>query len=231
MLVGVKLWAVGASDRQRRSRRHHPVRRRSWPGRCMTASPSSAAATPAGRRSRCGGRRNDIIAVIVGTILYLALGFAFHPLVIGLRVFGSLEHVGRTHGDQAADRARYPRPQGRRADRLPHLLSRPYRAHPRPPLRRDPGRRFARHGDARARDHRAGDARHDDPAGPCGDARLAPCAWSWSTCRSAPTRNRRSRPSRPPRACSRRPAAAPSSSKAAGAWPRPSRSWPSAACR
>ncbi len=36
-----------------------------------------------------GGRRNDIIALIVGTILYLALGFIFHPLVIGRSVFGS----------------------------------------------------------------------------------------------------------------------------------------------
>ena len=36
-----------------------------------------------------GGRRNDIIAIIVGTILYLALGFLFHPLVIGLPAFGT----------------------------------------------------------------------------------------------------------------------------------------------
>jgi len=35
-----------------------------------------------------GGRRNDVIAVVVGTILYLALGFVFHPLVIGVPVFG-----------------------------------------------------------------------------------------------------------------------------------------------
>jgi len=34
-----------------------------------------------------GGRRNDIIAVVVGTILYLALGFWFHPYVIGRSVF------------------------------------------------------------------------------------------------------------------------------------------------
>src|SRR5690348_17977837 len=26
-----------------------------------------------------GGRRNDVIAVVVGTVLYLALGFVFHP--------------------------------------------------------------------------------------------------------------------------------------------------------
>jgi uncharacterized membrane protein len=36
-----------------------------------------------------GGRRNDVIAVVVGTLLYLALGFWFHPYLIGLRVFGS----------------------------------------------------------------------------------------------------------------------------------------------
>jgi uncharacterized membrane protein len=36
-----------------------------------------------------GGRRNDIVAIIVGTILYLALGFVFHPIVIGLPAFGT----------------------------------------------------------------------------------------------------------------------------------------------
>jgi uncharacterized membrane protein len=35
-----------------------------------------------------GGRKNDIAAVIVGTILYIALGLVFHPLVVGLMVFG-----------------------------------------------------------------------------------------------------------------------------------------------
>jgi uncharacterized membrane protein len=34
-----------------------------------------------------GGWRNDIIAIVVGTILYLALGFVFHPLVIGVPAF------------------------------------------------------------------------------------------------------------------------------------------------
>jgi uncharacterized membrane protein len=36
-----------------------------------------------------GGVKNDIVAVIVGTILYLALGFVFHPIVIGLPAFGT----------------------------------------------------------------------------------------------------------------------------------------------
>jgi uncharacterized membrane protein len=35
-----------------------------------------------------GGRTNDIIAVVVGTLLYLALGFWFHPHVIGVPAFG-----------------------------------------------------------------------------------------------------------------------------------------------
>jgi uncharacterized membrane protein len=36
-----------------------------------------------------GGRKNDVIAIIVGTILYLALGLVFHPLVIGVPAFGT----------------------------------------------------------------------------------------------------------------------------------------------
>jgi uncharacterized membrane protein len=36
-----------------------------------------------------GGTRNDIIAIIVGTIVYLALGLVFHPIVIGLPAFGT----------------------------------------------------------------------------------------------------------------------------------------------
>src|SRR2546426_11473470 len=34
------------------------------------------------------GRRRDWIAIAVGTALYLALGFIFHPLVVGVPVFG-----------------------------------------------------------------------------------------------------------------------------------------------
>ena len=35
-----------------------------------------------------GGRRNDLIALAVGTVLYLFLGFIFHPIVVGVAVFG-----------------------------------------------------------------------------------------------------------------------------------------------
>jgi uncharacterized membrane protein len=36
-----------------------------------------------------GGVTNDLIAVAVGITAYLALGFAFHPVVIGVPVFGA----------------------------------------------------------------------------------------------------------------------------------------------
>src|SRR5262249_40747202 len=35
-----------------------------------------------------GGATNDLIAVVVGVIAYLALAFAFHPVVIGVPVVG-----------------------------------------------------------------------------------------------------------------------------------------------
>jgi uncharacterized membrane protein len=36
-----------------------------------------------------GGVANDVIAVVVGIIAYLALAFAFHPVVIGVPVIGT----------------------------------------------------------------------------------------------------------------------------------------------
>ena len=36
-----------------------------------------------------GGWGNDILAIVVGTLVYLALGLVFHPLVIGVPVFGT----------------------------------------------------------------------------------------------------------------------------------------------
>jgi uncharacterized membrane protein len=35
-----------------------------------------------------GGASNDVIAVVVGIVVYLALAFAFHPVVIGVPVIG-----------------------------------------------------------------------------------------------------------------------------------------------
>jgi uncharacterized membrane protein len=34
------------------------------------------------------GWTNDAIVVVIGIVIYLALGFAFHPIVIGMPVFG-----------------------------------------------------------------------------------------------------------------------------------------------
>jgi uncharacterized membrane protein len=39
-----------------------------------------------------GGWRNDTIAVVVGTILYLGLGFLFHPYVVGVPAFAAPGH-------------------------------------------------------------------------------------------------------------------------------------------
>ena len=36
-----------------------------------------------------GGATNDLIAIAVGVVAYLALAFAFHPAVIGVPVFGA----------------------------------------------------------------------------------------------------------------------------------------------
>jgi len=36
-----------------------------------------------------GGFSNDLIAIVVGIIVYLALAFAFHPVVLGIPVMGS----------------------------------------------------------------------------------------------------------------------------------------------
>ena len=42
----------------------------------------------AGTTSAPAGWTNDIIVVVVGIVIYLALGYAFHPMVIGVPVFG-----------------------------------------------------------------------------------------------------------------------------------------------
>jgi len=88
MLVGVKLWAVAhlisngdlgsiilfgsilawaVFDRV-------TLKRRTDPG----APPIPA-----------GGRRNDFLAIAVGTLIYFVLGWWFHPRVIGVPVFGA----------------------------------------------------------------------------------------------------------------------------------------------
>jgi len=46
-------------------------------------------ADPGAPEIPAGGTGNDIIAIVVGTILYLALGFLFHPYVVGLPAFSA----------------------------------------------------------------------------------------------------------------------------------------------
>jgi uncharacterized membrane protein len=43
----------------------------------------------AGARPPGGGLRNDVLAVLIGTILFGAFGYVFHPLWIGVPVFGT----------------------------------------------------------------------------------------------------------------------------------------------
>ena len=53
----------------------------------MPASPPSSAAISASTTAPAGWT-NDIIVVVIGIVVYLALGYAFHPMVIGVPVFG-----------------------------------------------------------------------------------------------------------------------------------------------
>jgi len=41
-----------------------------------------------GAISAPAGYTNDVIVVVLGIVIYLALGYAFHPMVIGVPVFG-----------------------------------------------------------------------------------------------------------------------------------------------
>jgi len=88
MLVGVKLWAVA-----------HLISNGDLGGIILFGAVLAWAvydrislkrrSDPGGPPIPLGGRRNDIAAIIVGTILYLALGLVFHPLVVGRAVFGN----------------------------------------------------------------------------------------------------------------------------------------------
>jgi uncharacterized membrane protein len=91
LLVGVKLWAVA-----------HLLSNGDLGGIILFASILAWAVfdrITLKRRTDPGappipvrGRRNDIIAIVVGTILYLALGLWFHPKIIGIPVFGTPAH-------------------------------------------------------------------------------------------------------------------------------------------
>jgi uncharacterized membrane protein len=87
MLVGVKTWAFA-----------HLCANGDLGGMILFASVLAWAAydrvtlkrrsDPGAPLIPAGGWRNDIVAVVVGTIVYLALGLVFHPVVIGVPAFG-----------------------------------------------------------------------------------------------------------------------------------------------
>jgi uncharacterized membrane protein len=88
MLAGVKLWAFG-----------HLLANGDLGGIVLFGSFLAWAvydrislkrrADPGGPPIPVGGIGNDLIAIVVGIIVYLALAFAFHPVVIGIPVMGS----------------------------------------------------------------------------------------------------------------------------------------------
>lgn len=41
-----------------------------------------------GTTTAAAGYLNDILVVVIGVVIYLALGYAFHPMVLGVPVFG-----------------------------------------------------------------------------------------------------------------------------------------------
>ena len=43
---------------------------------------------PGGPPIPAGGPAKDVMAVVIGTVIYLALGFLFHPYVVGVPAFG-----------------------------------------------------------------------------------------------------------------------------------------------
>ncbi len=87
MLVGVKLWALA-----------HLIANGDlgsiilfgsiilWAG--FDRATLKRRSDPGGPPIPVGGVRNDVLAVAIGTLLYLALGFWFHPDVIGVPLFG-----------------------------------------------------------------------------------------------------------------------------------------------
>ena len=88
MLAGVKLWAFG-----------HLLANGDLGGIILFGSFLAWAvfdrislkrrADPGGPPIPVGGISNDLIAVAVGVVAYLALAFAFHPVVIGVPVMGN----------------------------------------------------------------------------------------------------------------------------------------------
>ena len=89
---------------------------RSWPGACLRASPPSGAAICGATTAPPAGPMTCLSSSsALSSISRSAL--VFHPIVIGVPVFGSVNCSVSTKRRQAVDRARYPRAQRRRSDR------------------------------------------------------------------------------------------------------------------
>ena len=88
MLVGVKLWAVGhllANGDLGSIILFGAILAWAVYDRITLKRRSDAGSPPI----PLGGRKNDWIAIAVGTVLYLALGLVCHPSVIGVPAFGT----------------------------------------------------------------------------------------------------------------------------------------------
>ena len=88
MLAGIKLWA--AAHLLANGDLGGIILFGSFLGWAVFDRISAARRTDAGGPPiPVGGATNDLIAVLIGIVAYLALAFAFHPVVIGIPVMGS----------------------------------------------------------------------------------------------------------------------------------------------
>jgi uncharacterized membrane protein len=90
MLTGVKFWAFG-----------HLLSNGdlgsillfgsflAWAGYARGAMKRRDGARPVGVTSSNSGWTNDGLALVLGTVIFLALGYVFHPVIIGVPVFGA----------------------------------------------------------------------------------------------------------------------------------------------
>src|ERR1700719_3977169 len=78
---------------------------------------------PGGPPIPVGGGKNENNPIILGTIVFFPFGFCVPPGRDRRAGIRALTNVSAKR-DEAVDRARHPRPQGGRADRLPDVVSR-----------------------------------------------------------------------------------------------------------
>ncbi len=88
LLAAVKLWAAAHLLANGDLGCDHPVRLVPGLGGGRPHL-AEAACRPGAPPIPVGGLGNDAIAIALGIVAYLALGFVFHPVVIGVPVFGA----------------------------------------------------------------------------------------------------------------------------------------------